>query len=241
MHQSLSSSSLVPFFQQNLTHETKPHHKGPSKTHRESFDPKDGEETGPFAKTPAMTANNARFTGGTLTWEPTFQCYLCFGEGLKAHVKPSRPGGKKHTSVDHPSPGRRSFKFSHTSVCTDQMERSLCWAWSIFPGLYAIQKPEKCQGPASHQRNSKHFPLPGYLGLAYPPSSSSIPPSMQALKRRLPIVAQECCTSCDSPLVTPYLSLSPDKNPPMTSCSFLFILLFAFETSLSSWDPRRDL
>lgn len=95
MHQSLSSSSLVPFFQQNLTHETKPHHKGPSKTHTESFDPKDGEETGAVAKTPAMTANNVRFTGGTLTWEPTFQCYLCFGEGLKAHVKPSRPGGKK--------------------------------------------------------------------------------------------------------------------------------------------------
>lgn len=54
-------------------------------------------------------------------------------------------------------------------------------------------------------------------------------------------MAQECCTSCDSPLVTPYLSLSPDKNPPMTSCSFLFILLFAFGTSLSSRDPRRDL
>lgn len=54
-------------------------------------------------------------------------------------------------------------------------------------------------------------------------------------------MAQECCTSCDSTLVTPYLFLSPDKNPPMTSCSFLFILLFAFGTSVSSQDPRRDL
>lgn len=54
-------------------------------------------------------------------------------------------------------------------------------------------------------------------------------------------MAQECCTSCDSPLVTPYLPLSPDKKPPVTSCSFLFVLIFAFGTSLSSWDPRRDL
>lgn len=102
-------------------------------------------------------------------------------------------------------------------------------------------KAWKCQGLACHQRNSKHFPLPRCLGLAYPSSSSSIPLSMQAPKRRSLTMAQECCTSCDSPLVAPYLSPSPDKNPPMTSCSFLFILLFAFGTLLSSWDPRRDV
>lgn len=38
------------------------------KTHGEpSFDPKDGEETGALAKTPAVTAQNAGFTGGTST------------------------------------------------------------------------------------------------------------------------------------------------------------------------------
>lgn len=55
-------------------------------------------------------------------------------------------------------------------------------------------------------------------------------------------MAQECCTSCDFPLVTPYLSLSPDKNQPMTSCSFYLYYFFLLKLDLlSSLDPKREL
>lgn len=40
-------------------------------------------------------------------------------------------------------------------------------------------------------------------------------------------MAQECCTSCDFPLVTPYLSLSPNTNQSMYEL-LLFLFFFFF-------------
>lgn len=86
--------------------------------------------------------------------------------------------------------------------------------------------------------NASHCPGVEVLHIA--PSSSSLPPSRQreGARRRSPTVAQECCTSRDFPLVTPYLPLGPDKNQHMTSCSFYLHYFSSFETTRS---PLRIL
>lgn len=56
--------------------------------------------------------------------------------------------------------------------------------------------------------------------------------------KRSPTTVQECCTSCDFPLVTPYLSLSADTNQTVYGLLLLLFFFLLKPDSLCSLDPK---
>lgn len=92
--------------------------------------------------------------------------------------------------------------------------------------------PAACSPPAYFQM----LPTAGVFGSCRSPLFPLHPSQCADTKRRLPTMAQECCTSCDFPLVTPYLSLSPNTNQSMYEFLLFFFLLKS--DLLRSLDPK---